>query len=140
MKQHKKILEKYSIEKAENSLKSCELNIQNNLFTEAQNRAYYSIFYIVLALAYMQNFVTGKHHQLMGWFNKKYIHENKIFDKKFSKIYQRLLLNRQKFDYDVSKFPEKEQTIQDFEYAQFFVNEVKKYILINLQEQSNNKV
>lgn len=133
MEQHKEILIKNSIEKADIALNNAESNIQSDKLLDAQNRAYYSIFYIVLALAYMDDFATGKHAQLMGWFNKKYIHENNIFNKNFSKIYQRLLINRQKFDYDVSKFPEKEQTIKDLEDAKFFVNEVKKYILNNIQ-------
>lgn len=133
MLQHKEILIKYSIEKAEDALKSGELNMQNNLLTEAQNRAYYSVFYVVLALAYMDDFTTAKHHKLMGWFNKKYIHENKIFDKSFSKIYSRLIVNREIFDYNVLKFPEKEKTIKDLEDAKFFVNEIKKYILSKIE-------
>lgn len=132
MKPHKEILIKNSIEKADIALNDAESSIQSNKLLVAQNRAYYSVFYTVLALAYLDDFITGKHHQLMGWFNKKYIHEKSVFDKKFSKIYQRLLVNRQKFDYDVSKFPEKEQTIKDLEDAIFFVNEVKKYILSNI--------
>ena len=133
MEQHKEILIKNSVEKADIALNNAESNIQGDKLLDAQNRAYYSVFYIILALAYMDDFVTGKHYQLMGWFNKKYIHEESIFDKEFSKIYQRLLINRQKFDYDVSEFPEKEQTIKDLEDAKFFVSEIKKYILDNMQ-------
>lgn len=137
MKQHKEILVKNSIEKSEQALKNAESNISNDSLLNAQNRAYYSVFYIVLALAYMDEFTTGKHHQLMGWFNKKYIHENKIFDKELNRIYQRLFANRQKFDYDVLEFPEKEQTTKDFEDAKFFVGEVKKFILSNMKNLSN---
>ncbi len=133
MKQHKEILIKNSIEKAQQALKSAEANINIDLLLDAQNRSYYSIFYIILALAYFDNFITGKHHQLMGWFNKKYIHENKLFDKEFSKIYQRLMINRQKFDYDVSAFPKKENTVKDFEDAKLFVSKVEKYILNNIK-------
>lgn len=133
MEQHKEILIKNSIEKANIALSNAESNIESDKLLDAQNRAYYSVFYIVLALAYMDDFATGKHHQLMGWFNKKYIHENKIFNKEFSKIFQRLLINRQKFDYDVSEFPTKEQSLEDLESAKFFVEEVKKYILDNIK-------
>jgi len=133
MQQHNDLLAKLSLEKAEIALKSAELNLENNLLTEVQNRAYYSAFYIVLALAYLDGFSTGKHHKLMGWFNKKYIYQDKIFDKSLGKIYGRLLSNRVKFDYDVEKFPEKEKTIKDLEDAKFFVNEIKKYILSKIE-------
>ena len=86
------------------------------------------MYSIVLALAYLDGFVTGKHHQLMGWFNKEYIYKNKIFDTKLKTIYQTLLANREKFDYDVSKNPEKDRVEKDFEDAKFFVETVKQYI------------
>lgn len=134
MPQHKETLIKLSIEKAEEALRSAESNIHNNHFLAAQNRAYYSVFYIVLALSYLDEFVTGKHSRLMGWFNKKYVYEDKVFDKSFSKIYSKLIANREKFDYDVTKFPEKEKTIQDLEEAKYFVNTVKSYIYKELEK------
>jgi len=133
MQQQYKLMIKLSIEKAEKALISSELNLNNNLLTEVQNRAYYAVFYIVLALAYLDSYVTGKHHKLMGWFNKKYIYENKTFDKSFGKIYGKLISNREKFDYDVEEYPEKDQAIKDLEDAKFFVSEVKKYILEKLE-------
>ena len=90
---------------------------------------YYAVFYIVLALAYLDGFKTGKHHQLMGWFNKEYIYKNKIFDTKFKNIYQTLMANREKIDYDVSSVPQKDNVEKDFEEAKFFVETVKNYIL-----------
>jgi len=132
MTQHKEILIKNSIEKSDLALNNAESNIQNNQLLNAQNRIYYAVFYIFLVMAYLDEFTTGKHHQLMGWFNKKYIYESKIFDKKLGEIYRNAMVNREKFDYEVDKFPEKEQTLKDLDDARYFVNEVKKYILNNL--------
>lgn len=132
MEQHKKILIKNSIEKSDMAIMDAESTIQNNQLLTAQNRIYYSVFYIVLALAYSDGFATGKHHKLMGWFNKNYIYEKKVFDKTLNKIYQRVMYNREIFDYDIESFPQKEQTIKDLEDAKFFVNIVKNYILENL--------
>lgn len=133
MHQHKESLIKLSIEKSEEALRSAENNIKTNNLLTAQNRAYYAVFYIVLALAYLEEYTTGKHHQLRGWFNKKFIYENKIFDKTLSKIYSRLIINREKFDYDVTKFPEKEETIKDLEDAKYFVSTLKDYIISKLK-------
>ncbi|MEI8128734.1 MAG: hypothetical protein WCG95_03855, partial [bacterium] len=55
-------------------------------------------------------------------------YKNKIFDTKLKTIYQTLLANREKFDYDVSKNPEKDRVEKDFEDAIFFVETVKQYI------------
>jgi len=77
----------------------------------------------------MDEFTTGKHHQLMGWFNKKYIYEYKIFDAELIKIYQKLLLNRQKLDYDVSENPQMENVLENLKMARYFVKIVKSYML-----------
>jgi len=125
--QHKEILIKYSIEKSEKALEAAINNLELDL-TTAQNRAYYAAFYIVLALAYFDDFQTGKHHKLMGWFNKKYVYENKIFEQKLSKIYSKLLSNRENFDYSVTEYPELETVKNNIKEAEFFVETVKKYI------------
>ncbi|MDD3436578.1 MAG: HEPN domain-containing protein [Candidatus Gastranaerophilales bacterium] len=128
MMQHKKILIKNSIEKADEALVDAQNNINLSLRL-VQNRIYYAVFYIVLALSYLDGFATGKHHQLMGWFNREYIYKNKIFDVKLKSIYRTLLSNREKFDYNVSKNPEKDKVEKDFEDAKFFVETVKNHIL-----------
>ncbi len=87
------------------------------------------MFYVVLALAYSEEFSTGKHHQLMGWFNKKYVYENKIFEPELSKIYQKLLACRESFDYNVSEIPNYEIVTKNLEKAKYFVDKVKVYIL-----------
>jgi uncharacterized protein (UPF0332 family) len=66
MKQHDDVfLAKYSVEKSdqafETGIKLLEIDLQ-----AAQNRIYYAVFYLVLALGYLDGFKTGKHHQLMG--------------------------------------------------------------------------
>jgi len=134
MEQHKKTLIKYSIGKAVQALETAFNSIDSDLLN-AQNRAYYAVFYIILALGYVEGYTTGKHRQLMGWFNKKYIYEEQIFDKSFSKIYSRLYVNRQKFDYDVSEFPTKEQTEKDLDEAKYLVETVEKHIINRMNQE-----
>ena len=133
----KELFMKINIEKSDLAIKAAKDNIELNNLETAQNRIYYAAFYIVLALAYLDDFSTGKHHQLMGWFNREYIYKNNIFDTKLNKIYQTLFANRQKFDYDVSENPQKEEVEKDFEDAKFFVQTVKDYILKRLEKEDS---
>ena len=65
-------------EKAFDTLKDIETLLQSNLLNTAMNRIYYAGFYIVSALALIDNFSTSKHKQLIGYFNKNYVHSGKI--------------------------------------------------------------
>jgi uncharacterized protein (UPF0332 family) len=126
--QHKELMIQHSIRKADETLIEAEKNMGISL-SLVQNRNYYAVFYIVLALAYMDDFSTGKHHQLMGWFNREYIYKHKIFNAELKDIYQSLFADRQKFDYIVTESPTQEQVEKSFEDAKFFVKTVKDYIL-----------
>lgn len=128
MQQHDIFLVKYSIEKSEKALETGFKNLEIDLQV-SQNRAYYAVFYIVLALGYLDGFKTGKHHQLMGYFNKKYIYEKKIFKPELSDIYSQLISNREKFDYNVSFKLSEESVIDNLNKAKVFIDIVKPYIL-----------
>lgn len=124
----KEDLIKYSIEKSKQALKSARDSINSENFETAQNRIYYAIFYAVSALAYKNNFTTSKHKQLIGWFNKKFIHEEKIFDKKMLDIYKDTFLKRQKSDYEFLFFTDKNEVENSLEEVVFFVEEIKKIL------------
>jgi len=65
----------------------------------------------------------------MGWFNKVFIHEKKIFDKNMFKIYQRAFANRMDSDYLCFY----ETTIEDIESslndAKSFISNIKDYLI-----------
>lgn len=134
MQPHKIILAQIAIEKSDEALKMSCKTINESLAT-AQNRAYYAIFYIVSALAYLDDFVTKSHHFLMGQFNKRYIYDKKIFDKSIFKIYKALIRDRESSDYDFTYKLTKEGVLQDIEDAKVFIETVKPYILQRLKEE-----
>ncbi|MDD3013803.1 MAG: HEPN domain-containing protein [Candidatus Gastranaerophilales bacterium] len=136
MKQHKGIMVKVAIEKAEDALKSSNENIDINLYT-SQNRAYYAVFYIVMALAYLDDFVTKSHHKLMGQFNKRYIYEQKVFDKYLIEIYTNLIKKRESADYDFTYKLTKDKVLKDIESAKTFINSVKPYVLKKLGKEAD---
>ena len=95
----REILIKYRLEQARDTEKVIDLLIANNELSTAVNRIYYSMFYSLLALALKYKFETSKHEQLIGWFNKNFIHAGKI-NAKYGKILNNAYKNRKKGDYD----------------------------------------
>ena len=89
----------YRIKQAEDTIADVELLIENDRFRAAINRIYYGMFYSLLALSLSEKFYSSKHTQLIGWFNKNFIHEGKISER-FGKIINKALNRRTKSDYD----------------------------------------
>jgi len=129
MKQHKDVLVQNSLQKAEESLKAAELNLNNDFLDTAQNRIYYSVFYAVTALGYNSEFITSKHSQLLGWFNKNFIKDLQIFPVEMFKFYQRAYENRRKSDYEFIWKPDKDNLLADIEDAKTFIETIKNYLL-----------
>jgi len=65
----KDALIKYRKERSAESIQEAKLAIENEMLFNAENRIYYSIYYIVSALGIKNNFSTSKHSQLLGLFN-----------------------------------------------------------------------
>ena len=111
------------IEKSIATFDDSKFLIDNNKLEIAINRLYYSIFYMISALAEKDNFETSKHTQLIGWFNKKYITSN-IISKKSGKIVHKLFDLRTKADYDYYTTFKKEQVIDLYDETEIFKNEL----------------
>jgi len=119
------------LEKNGTSSRWSSKNIDSSALMSAQNRIYYAIFYSVMTLAYCNNFTTSKHATLMGWFNKTFVHENKIFDKNMFKIYQNAFANRMDSDYSCSYETTLEDIKENYKDAKFFINNIKNYLIKN---------
>jgi uncharacterized protein (UPF0332 family) len=134
LEDEKRIFIKNYLEKAQTALDDAELNIEHNRLFTASNRIYYSIFYSVISLSYLENFITSKHSQLMGWFNKKFIYEEKIFDETLMRIYKEAYENRMESDYEISTTLTVEDISANFEKAKSFVKTLSDYISQKISE------
>ena len=132
MNDNKKVFIKRYLEKAQEALEDAEFNVDNDKLSTALNRIYYSIFYSISALAYLKGFTTSKHFQLMGWFNKNYIHDNKVFEDTLYKVYKEAYENRQESDYSLFFDYDKDEIFSNLNNAKKFVKEVSSYILKHL--------
>jgi len=130
MEEYNKVLLRNCLTKSIEAFNDAKFNFENNRFKVTLNRIYYSIFYSVLALGYKDSFITSKHKQLMGWFNKTYIHDKKIFDERLMKIYQKSFNDRQEADYEVADISNLsgEEIKLALNDAEFFNEEIKNYL------------
>ncbi|OGU14258.1 MAG: hypothetical protein A2X61_16730 [Ignavibacteria bacterium GWB2_35_12] len=117
----------YRIARAKETIEEAKSAILENHFHLAGNRIYYAIFYYVSALSLKNNYSTSKHKQLLGWFNKNYIHTGKI-DIEFGRTYYKAYQNRQTGDYDDMVYFEKEDVIKHFNDMLLFTSEIDKLL------------
>lgn len=129
MKQHKAILIENLLEKSKIALEDAKLALDNERLDNAHNRIYYALFYIVSALGYKFDFITSKHSQLLGWFNKEIIHNKKLFDQELFKIYKKAYENRMKSDYEFTYKASKENVLDLFNKAGSFIETVRNFII-----------
>ncbi len=128
MEYNKQDLIKYSLEKADIALSDAEFTLKNDKLYMTQNRIYYAIFYSVMALGYFYDFITSKHSALISWFNRKFIYEDKIFNKELFRIYKESFENRNKSDYEFTWKPNSENLKKDLEDAENFIRKIKEHI------------
>jgi uncharacterized protein (UPF0332 family) len=120
-------LVKYRLEQAEETILDVKLLIENNRLRSAINRIYYGMFYSLLALGLAHRFETSKHSQLIGWFNKEFIHPGKL-DPKYGKIINKAFNRRTKGDYDVFVKFEKAIVEEMYTEMQDFIETIQHFI------------
>ena len=108
----KELLIKNWFLKSSEALEDARISLKNNRLSMTQNRLYYAIFYAVSALAQKNGFITAKHGQLLGWFNREFIKTGKV-ENKYGKLYTSCFDNRHRSDYTVEFIPDKESLIAD---------------------------
>lgn len=117
----------YRLEQADEAIQDVGLLIENIRLRSAVNRIYYGMFYSLLALGLANEFETSKHIQLIGWFNKNFIH-NGLIDSKYGKIINKAFNRRSKGDYDTYVEFEKKIVDEMFDEMKEFVAVIKSYL------------
>jgi uncharacterized protein (UPF0332 family) len=120
----------YIIEQSIATLDDSKFLIDNKKFGIAVNRLYYSVFYILSALSLKYNFKTSKHIQLIGWFNKNFINENKL-NKEYGKSVHKIFDLRTKADYDFYTHFDEPEVKQMYNEVKVFINDIIKFIKEN---------
>ena len=118
---------KYRLTQADETILDVQLLIENNRLRSAVNRIYYGMFYSLLALGLANQFDASKHAQLIGWFNKNFIHEG-LIDLKYGRIINKAFNRRTKGDYDSYIEFEKEIVMEMFSEMKEFITTIKLHL------------
>ena len=125
----------YRLEQAHESLDAAKVLLEKKLDRPALNRAYYAMFYAVLALLATRKQETSKHSGAISLFDKEFVKAG-TFDKDFSRWLHEAFDLRQRSDYTIGHQVTREQAQMILEHAVSFVSEVKN-ILVNLTNNSH---
>ena len=96
------------------------------------NRAYYSMFYAILALLIDEPFASSKHSGVLSYFNRRFVSEG-VFPKEIGRAINRAFDLRQQGDYRENVELTLEQVEPFIEASRAFQEMVKTY----LQEKQN---
>ncbi|MCS7151007.1 MAG: HEPN domain-containing protein [Endomicrobia bacterium] len=115
------------LKKAEDSIRSAELNLLNELYDFSVSRSYYAMFYIAEALLLSKKLSYSSHSAVISFFNKEFV-KTKIFDKKYFDYLTKAFELRQNSDYEPQPVATREQAQDILQKAKEFLKAAKKYL------------
>lgn len=126
----KKVLFNYRLTQADETLSDAKTMLQSKLSPRSIiNRAYYSMFYGILALFLKTDIdlKTSRHAGVISIFDKEFVHTKKI-DERYSKILHRAFSARQEADYKEFVELSYGDAAEFVKLAEEFIKAIKKII------------
>lgn len=121
-------LAKYRLKQAKESVEEAEyLLAGKKTLRSVINRAYYAMYYAVLALTIFEKFISSKHSGILSFFNKQFIKEE-IFPKEMGRWINKAFEFRQKGDYREYVELTYEQVKPYIGYSRTFIKNVEAYL------------
>lgn len=124
MSENIKALVSYRMEQAEESLDAAKVLFEQRLVRPAANRAYYAMFYAILALLATKKKETSKHSGAISLFDKDFVKAG-LFSKETSRWIHDAFDLRQKSDYAPQADVSENQAREVLERATAFLMDVK---------------
>lgn len=117
----------YRLDESKETIQDVQLLLDNDRLRAAVNRIYYGMFYSLLALGLAYEFETSKHQQLIGWFNRNFIHKG-LIDSRYGKIINKASNRRTKGDYESFIEFDKDIILEMFEEMKDFISEIETFL------------
>jgi uncharacterized protein (UPF0332 family) len=118
---------RYRLAQAKEALDAAELNLANGLHRSAVNRAYYAMFYAVLALLAARQAETSRHSGAIAQFDQLYVKPT-LLPKEFSRWLHDAFLHRQAADYGVELSVSRDEIDTLLVHAGDFLAGVNEYL------------
>ena len=119
---------KYRMQQASECIDEVLFLIDNKKYKIAINRIYYGMFYSLLALGLKDQYESSKHSQLIGWFNKNYIHTN-LIDVKYGKMINKSFTLRNESDYEPFIEYEEQEVKELYDKMKEFIKTIHEILL-----------
>lgn len=117
----------YRIDQAHESIREAEILLRSDAFRGAINRAYYAMFYAVLALLATRQLGTSKHSGAIALFDREFVKPG-LFPRGLSRSLHVAFDLRQTHDYGEITPPDLETAEVIVAEARDFVNSVAAYL------------
>jgi len=118
---------RYRLDESKETIQDVQLLLENDRYRAAVNRIYYGMFYSLLALGLAYEFETSKHQQLIGWFNRNFIHKG-LIESNYGRIINKASNRRTKGDYESFVEFDKAIILEMFEEMKDFIYEIEKFL------------
>ena len=131
VEEEKKTLALYRIQQAEESLDEAQYLFDGNKSPRSViNRAYYSMFYSILALLIFEPYSSSKHSGVLSYFNRHYIKNGRI-SKDIGRAVNKAFDVRQRGDYREQVIYTREQVEPLIDWAGKLIAAVKYFLKNN---------
>ena len=128
-------LVRYRLEQADDTVRAAQVLLDQHLPRDAVNRAYYGMFYGVLALLVTKQLGTSKHQGAISLFDREFVRAG-VFDRELSSWLHKAFDMRLSADYAEGVAIPQEEAQKALQQAETFVSRVKTYLSRALNDSS----
>ncbi len=128
-------LVRYRLEQADDAVRAAQVLLDQHLPRDAVNRAYYGMFYGVLALLVTKQLGTSKHQGAISLFDREFVRAG-VFDRELSSWLHKAFDMRLSADYAEGVAIPQEEAQKALQQAETFVSRVKTYLSRALNDSS----
>ena len=118
---------KAMLAKAEQKLAAAQKEFEMGFVSDSASRAYYAAYHAVYAVLAHHGLTFSSHAQVLGAFNREFI-KTGIFPPDTFKKLQRMFLDRNIADYQISKTVSSEAAEKDIAAARLLVDACRQYL------------
>ena len=124
----KRDLALYRLKQAEESIDEAKFLFDGNKSPRSViNRAYYAMFYSVLALLIFESYSSSKHSGVLSYFNRRFIKDG-ILPEDLGRAVNKAFDLRQRGDYREQSEVTREEVSPFLDWAQQFIDSVKNHL------------